>query len=232
LARKSLLVAVVSAQVGCTRDFLRASWPNIYLIFTRSLSKFVSPGAGAESGGRYRQVGGYFVPAHHRRFIGAEHLRRHLSDFDVDLFFRLLPDDVVAICARFRADRRLGPAPQLLFLRASCRPLDRFAALPKALQHADKLDAELDALRTQFAATSAQSERVELERVGAVSEAQFLRAERDTLKEKLANTSGQLQAVSKQFDGLSRLTGQRQSKRPTNARSGSSATNSTKNSDA
>ena len=79
----------------------------------------------------------------------------------------------------------------------------------KAVQRADKLAAELDALRAQFAATSAQSERAEREPVGAVSEAQFLRAERDALKEKLANTTGPLQAVSKQFDGLSRLIGQR-----------------------
>lgn len=71
----------------------------------------------------------------------------------------------------------------------------------KAVQRADKLAVELDALRTQFAATSAQRERAE-------------RA-RDALKENLATTTGQPQAVSKQFDGRSRLIGQRQSKRPT-----------------
>ena len=73
------------------------------------------------------------MSTYHRRFIGAEQLPRHLSDFDVEQFFRLLPDDVVAIRERFRADRRLGPAMQLLSLRASGRPLDRFAAVPKAL---------------------------------------------------------------------------------------------------
>ena len=52
-----------------------------------------------------------------------------------------------------------------------------------------------------FGATSAQSERAEWERVGAVSEDQSLRAERDALKEKLANTTRQLQVESKQFMG-------------------------------
>ena len=126
------------------------------------------------------------MSTYHRLFIGTESLPRHLSDFDVEQFFRLLPEDVVAIRERFRADRRLGPALQLLFLRASGRPLDRFAAVPKALQRADKL----------------------------------------------ANTTGPLQAVSKQCDVLSRLIGQRPSKRLSTVRSGSSATNRTKNSNA
>jgi hypothetical protein len=47
-----------------------------------------------------------------------------------------LSADVVALTDRFRADRRAGAAVLLLFLRASGRPLDRFATLPKALlQH-------------------------------------------------------------------------------------------------
>jgi TnpA family transposase len=73
------------------------------------------------------------MSTYQRRFVGAEQLPRHLSEFDVEQFFRLLPDDVLAIRDRFRADRRLGPALQLVFLRASGRPLDRFAAVPKHL---------------------------------------------------------------------------------------------------
>jgi TnpA family transposase len=68
-----------------------------------------------------------------RRFIGATRLPRQLSEFDVEQFFSLLPDDVVAIRDRFRADRRLGPALQLVFIRATGGVLDRVAAVPKSL---------------------------------------------------------------------------------------------------
>jgi len=73
------------------------------------------------------------MSTYQRRFVGAEQLPRHLSEFDVEHFFRLLPNDVLAIRDRFRGDRRLGPALQLVFMRASGRPLDRFAAAPKNL---------------------------------------------------------------------------------------------------
>ena len=89
------------------------------------------------------------MSTYQRRFVGAEQLPRHLSEFDVEQFFRLLPADVIAIRDRFRADRRLGPALQLVFLRAAGRPLDRFAAAPKnLLRH---LSAELNLNSTSIA---------------------------------------------------------------------------------
>jgi TnpA family transposase len=68
-----------------------------------------------------------------RKYVGADHFPRHLSDFDLERFFRLLPDDIQAIGTRFRADRRVGPAVQLVFLRASGRPLDRVSSIPTVL---------------------------------------------------------------------------------------------------
>ena len=44
------------------------------------------------------------MSTYQRRFVGAEQLPRHLTEFDVEQFFRLLPDDIVAIRDRFRAD--------------------------------------------------------------------------------------------------------------------------------
>ncbi len=73
------------------------------------------------------------MSTYHRRFVGVTQLPRLLSEFDVEHFFRLLPDDVTAIRERFRADRRLGPALQLVVLRATGRPLDRVSAVPKTL---------------------------------------------------------------------------------------------------
>ena len=73
------------------------------------------------------------MSTYHRRFVGVTQLPRLLSDFDVEHFFRLLPDDVTAIRERFRADRRLGPALQLVVLRATGRTLDRVSAVPKTL---------------------------------------------------------------------------------------------------
>ena len=40
---------------------------------------------------------------------------------------------MAVIKERFRADYRLGPALQLVLLRAAGRPLDRFVAVPKTL---------------------------------------------------------------------------------------------------
>jgi hypothetical protein len=68
-----------------------------------------------------------------KRFIGAESLPAKLSDFDVQQFFALSKDDAAALVARFRSDRRVGAAIQMLFLRASGRPLDRFAVVPRTL---------------------------------------------------------------------------------------------------
>src|SRR5436189_5849242 len=71
---------------------------------------------------------GYYL-----RFVGAEQLPKTLSWFDVEQFFKLTLDDVAAVKERFRADYRLGPALQLVFLRVACRPFDRFVVVPKAL---------------------------------------------------------------------------------------------------
>jgi hypothetical protein len=68
-----------------------------------------------------------------KRFIGAESLPARLSEFDVEQSFALSKDDVAALTARFRADRRVGAAIQMLFLRASGRPLNRFAVVPRTL---------------------------------------------------------------------------------------------------
>ena len=68
-----------------------------------------------------------------KRFIGAESLPARLTEFEVRQFFPLGKDDVEAIAARFRLDRQPGVALQLVFLRASGRPLDRFAVVPRAL---------------------------------------------------------------------------------------------------
>ena len=69
-----------------------------------------------------------------QRFIGAETLPSRMSEFDVQQFFSLSKDDISAVCERFRDDRRrVAAAIQLLFLRASGRPMDRFATVPKLL---------------------------------------------------------------------------------------------------
>ncbi|MCA0215575.1 MAG: Tn3 family transposase [Proteobacteria bacterium] len=65
--------------------------------------------------------------------MGATELPKSLSDFDVEQSFRVSTADVAAIRERFRADRRLGVALQLVFLRATGRPLDRTASVPRAL---------------------------------------------------------------------------------------------------
>ena len=68
-----------------------------------------------------------------KRFIGFENLPSRLSEHDVREAFALSQDDVAAVCDRFRHDRRVAAAIQMLFLRASGRPLDRFATVPKTL---------------------------------------------------------------------------------------------------
>jgi TnpA family transposase len=68
-----------------------------------------------------------------KRFIGAENLPTRLSEFDVQQSFCLSADDIAAVAERFRHDRRVAAAIQMLFLRASGRPMDRFASVPKTL---------------------------------------------------------------------------------------------------
>ena len=68
-----------------------------------------------------------------KRFIGAENLPTRLSEFDVQQSFSLSKDDIAAVAERFRHDRRVAAAIQMLFLRASGRPMDRFASVPKTL---------------------------------------------------------------------------------------------------
>jgi len=65
------------------------------------------------------------------RFVGLETLPGRLADFDLQQFFQLGTGDVEAIRQRFRSDRRVAGALQLLFLRACGRPMDRSAVLPR-----------------------------------------------------------------------------------------------------
>jgi len=65
------------------------------------------------------------------RFVGLEVLPVRLTAFDLQYFFRLADGDVEAIRQRFRSDRRVAGALQLLFLRACGRPMDRFSVLPR-----------------------------------------------------------------------------------------------------
>ena len=69
----------------------------------------------------------------HLRFVGAAELPRSLSNFDVEQSFRISTADTAAIRERFRTDRRLGAALQLVVLRATGRPLNRTASVPRAL---------------------------------------------------------------------------------------------------
>ena len=61
-----------------------------------------------------------------KRFIGAENLPPRLSEFDVQQSFCLSTDDIAAVAERFRHERRVAAAIQMLFLRASGRPMDRW----------------------------------------------------------------------------------------------------------
>ena len=71
-----------------------------------------------------------------KRFIGAESLPTRLSEFDVQQSFCLSADDIASVAERFRHDRLVAVAIQMLFLRASGRPMDRFASVPKTLLRA------------------------------------------------------------------------------------------------
>jgi TnpA family transposase len=67
------------------------------------------------------------------RFVGLESLPNRLTDFDLQQFFQLSASDLEAIRRRFRSAHRVARALQVLFLRASGRPMDRFSVLPRNL---------------------------------------------------------------------------------------------------
>jgi TnpA family transposase len=74
------------------------------------------------------------------RYIGADRLPRNLSDFDIEIYFRLPAETIQAIKQRSAADRHPGAenrlvalATQIVFLRTTGRTLDNVAALPVAL---------------------------------------------------------------------------------------------------
>lgn len=67
------------------------------------------------------------------RFVGQESLPARLPDFDLEQFFQLTEADIAAVTDRFRADRRVAGALQLLFLRAMGRPMSQSAVIPRNL---------------------------------------------------------------------------------------------------
>ena len=67
------------------------------------------------------------------RFVGQERLPSRLPDIDLDQFFQLTDADIAAVTDRFRADRRVAGALQLLFLRAMGRPMSQPAVVPRNL---------------------------------------------------------------------------------------------------
>ena len=67
------------------------------------------------------------------RLVGLESLPGRLTDFDLQHFFPLSTVDVDALRERFRSDRRVAAALQLLFLRACGRPMKRLSVLPRNL---------------------------------------------------------------------------------------------------
>jgi len=70
-----------------------------------------------------------------QRFVGATELPKSLTDFDVEQSFQLSSNDVEVIRRRFRSDRRLGAAVQLVVIRATGRTFDRVAGVPRPLLH-------------------------------------------------------------------------------------------------
>lgn len=67
------------------------------------------------------------------RFAGQESLPTRLPDFDLTQFFQLTEADIAAVTERFRADRRVAGALQVLFLRAMGRPMSQTAVIPRNL---------------------------------------------------------------------------------------------------
>jgi TnpA family transposase len=73
------------------------------------------------------------MPAYHRRYVGATVLPKTLSQADVELCFSLTAADVAAVRQAFTTKHRLAAGLQLVVLRATGRPLDKVAGVPKAL---------------------------------------------------------------------------------------------------
>lgn len=75
------------------------------------------------------------MPKHLLRFVGRTDLPHSLGQKDIDESFGLGAEDIVFINQgkRFAPRFRLAVATQLVVLRATGRPLDRFWAIPKAL---------------------------------------------------------------------------------------------------
>jgi hypothetical protein len=101
----------------------------------------VATGQVGSRAARPRSIGGFDCPkgvtvSFAKRFIGAENLPTRLSEFDVQQSSCLSADEIIAVAERFRHDRRVAAAIQMLFLRASGRPMDRFSSVPKMLLRA------------------------------------------------------------------------------------------------
>jgi TnpA family transposase len=74
------------------------------------------------------------------RYVGADRLPRNLSEFDVEIYFRLPKETIEIIRERLNNDhhpgasaRQVGLAVQLAFMRATGRALDRVKIVPAAL---------------------------------------------------------------------------------------------------
>ena len=68
-----------------------------------------------------------------QRFVGATELPKSLTEFDVEQSFQLSTEEVETIRRRFRTDRRLGVAVQLVVIRATGRTFDSVASVPRSL---------------------------------------------------------------------------------------------------
>lgn len=73
------------------------------------------------------------MPGLELRYVGQDRLPTRLTEFNVERHFALTENDVAAINAHFRRDRRAGAAIQLVFLRASGHTLDHVGTLPRQL---------------------------------------------------------------------------------------------------
>lgn len=85
-------------------------------------------------------MAGGTVSSYLTRYVGLEQLPRKLSDFDVDVYFRLPEATLEAIKQRFQqdrlpraTDRQVGLAVQLVYLRTTGRVSDRMQVVPPAL---------------------------------------------------------------------------------------------------
>ncbi|MGL4233986.1 MAG: Tn3 family transposase, partial [Casimicrobium sp.] len=71
----------------------------------------------------------------YRRFVGATRLPRNLSEEEIEQHFALPSEDLTEVKKRFNTESHLGAVLQLAVLRATGRPLDPFAPVPRALLH-------------------------------------------------------------------------------------------------